>query len=212
MYASLTLPQRTQPEVVPPELPLPDVTLPDVTLLDATLPELATPRLATVPDAGPPYDCEIHGTACQAPVARSYPDPLNVAMAAPVTPVSEGPARAGSSPACTVAVWPRQFAQAIVESLAGTRPLRQILPWVTERAQAHIRSLVPLLRTDSRPRIQRILTSQPDSSVVEVTVIAGFGPRTRALALRFEHVAARPAAPGLPPRPARWLCTDIETG
>jgi hypothetical protein len=197
MYASLTS----------QELPLPELTLPEL-----TLPELATPRLVTVPDAGPPYDCEIHGTACQAPVARSYPDPLNVAMAAPVTAVAEGPARTSASPACTVAVWPRQFAQAIVESLAGTRPLRQILPWVTERAQAHIRSLEPLLRTDSRPRIQRILTSQPDFNVVEVTVIAGFGPRTRALALRFEHVAARPAAPGLSPRPARWLCTDIETG
>jgi hypothetical protein len=197
MYASLTLPELGTPELGTPEL---------------ALPELATPRLAAVPEAGPPYDCEIHGTACQAPVARSYPDPLNVAMAAPVLPAPVGPARAGSSPACTVAVWPRQFAQAIVESLAGTRPLRQILPWITERAQVHVRSLVPLLRTDSRPRIQRILTSQPDSNVVEVTVIAGFGPRTRALALRFEHMAARPAAPGLPSRPARWLCTDIETG
>jgi hypothetical protein len=69
-----------------------------------------------------------------------------------------------------------------------------------------------LLRTDSGPKIRRILTSRPDSDVVEVTVIAGFGPRTRALAMRFEHLAARPSAPGLPPRPARWLCTDIETG
>jgi hypothetical protein len=44
-----------------------------------------------------------------------------------------------------------------------------------------------------------------------VTVIAGFGPRARALAMRFEHLAARPSVPGLPPRPARWLCTDLET-
>jgi Family of unknown function (DUF6459) len=192
MYASLTLPELTLPELA--------------------LPDLATPRLASVPDAAPPYDCEIHGTACQAPVSRSYPDPLNVAMTAPVHSVAEGPARAGSAAACTVAVWPRQFAQAIVESLAGTRPLRQIMPWITDRAQTHIRCLVPLLRTDSGPRIQRVLASQPDTNVVEVTVIAGFGPRTRALALRFEHMAARPAAPGLPGRPARWLCTDIETG
>jgi hypothetical protein len=45
-----------------------------------------------------------------------------------------------------------------------------------------------------------------------MTVVACIGPRTRALALRFEHLAARQAAPGLPPRPARWLCTAIEAG
>ena len=73
---------------------------------------------------------------------------------------------------------------------------------------------MPLLRTGTGVRIRRILTSWTDADVVEVTVIAGFGPRTRALAMRFEHQAARTAAVGavgLPPRPARWLCTDIET-
>ena len=35
--------------------------------------------------------------------------------------------------------------------------------------------------------------------------------RSRALAIRFEHVPARSPVPGRPARPARWLCTEIET-
>jgi hypothetical protein len=56
------------------------------------------------------------------------------------------------------------------------------------------------------------MTSQPAVSVVEMTMVVGCGPRSRALALRFEHRPARPAAPGRPARPARWLCTEIEAG
>jgi hypothetical protein len=177
-----------------------------------TSPELAVPhmlRLASVPDTAPPYDCEVHGTACQAPPVPFYADPLDVAAMTPVLPVAGTP---DSAARCTVAIWPRQFAQAVIETLAGTRPVRQILPWSTERAQAHIRALAPVLRTGTGARIQRVLASQPAPTVVEVTVIAGFGVRTRAVAIRFEHIPERKAAPGLPTRPARWICTDIETG
>jgi hypothetical protein len=45
-----------------------------------------------------------------------------------------------------------------------------------------------------------------------MTVIVSFGPRPRALALRFEHVAEQPAAPGRLARPARWVCTAVEAG
>jgi hypothetical protein len=107
---------------------------------------------------------------------------------------------------------PRQLAQVMVEILAGLRPPRQMVLLTTDRVRAHIRGLAPLLAWDRRPRIQRIMTSWPTACVVEMTVVVNFGPRTRALALRFEHVAARQAAPGLPARPARWLCTEIETG
>jgi len=185
------------------------MTLPGLATPQLTTPKLATLRLASVPDAAPPYDCEAHGTACQVP-PHSFADPLDVAAMTPVRPASGNPARADAH--CTVGIWPRQFAQAIVETLAGTRPVRQIIQWSTERAQAHIRALGPLLRADTGARIQRVLTSQPAPAVVEVTVIAGFGSRIRAVAMRFEHVPERQAVPGLPSRPARWICTDIETG
>jgi hypothetical protein len=151
------------------------------------------PRLAMVPDGAPPYDGE----------ARREPEP------APARPVPPVPVAAEPGSAGAVA---RQFAQAITETVAGRRPFRQVIGSTTERVQDQIQQLIPLLRTDSGPKIRRILTSRPDSDVVEVTVIAAFGARTRALAMRFEHLAARPSAPGLPPRPARWLCTDIESG
>jgi hypothetical protein len=183
--------------------------------------------LIPVPDAAPPYDCDIHGTACQTP---SGPGAAGSTLgpgiggstlggpaggefaAADVAALGAKPVTPSPLASCVGAAWPRQFAQAIVETLAGTRPMRQLVPWTTERAQAHIRTLCPLFRSGSGPRIQRVLSSSPSANVMEVTVIAGFGPRTRALAMRFEHVAARQPAPGVPGRPTRWLCTDIETG
>jgi len=110
------------------------------------------------------------------------------------------------------AAWPRKFAQVIVEILAGSRPSRQIAAYTTERVRAHVDDLAQVLASGQRPRIQRIVTSRPAASVVEMTVVVSFGPRSRALALRFEHMPARQPAPGLPARPARWLCTEIETG
>ena len=162
--------------------------------------------LIAVPDTAPPYDCDVHGTACQSPGPPAVPAGGPPAVSLP------GPERTGPLASCVGAVWPRQFAQAIVETLAGTRPIRQLVPWTTERSLTHVRALCPSFRTDSGPRIQRVLSSSPSADVVEVTVIAAFGPRTRALAMRFEHIAARQPAPGLPARPARWLCTDLETG
>jgi hypothetical protein len=107
------------------------------------------------------------------------------------------------------AAWPGHFAQVVVEILAGARSTRQIIPCTTDRVRAQVGHLVPLLASDQRPRIQRIVTSCPAARIVEMTVVVSFGPRSRALAIRCEHVPARPATPGLPPRPARWLCTEL---
>jgi hypothetical protein len=99
----------------------------------------------------------------------------------------------------------------LAETLAGSRPASQIVPWTTERARAHIRRLGPLLAAGQRPRVQRVITSCPAEHVVEVAAIIGFGPRTRALAARLELASPRAAVPGRPAREARWLCTDIES-
>lgn len=189
--------------------------------------ELSALRLVEIPDAAPPFDCETHGAAC--PAARDLvkadayasgpgaADLVDVTRRA--TPVRAGEYRAGpaepgtpSATAGAMAAWPRQFAHVMVEILAGMRPARQIVPWTTDRVRAQIRHLGPLLVSDRPPRIQRIMTSRPAACVLEMTVIVSLGPRSRALALRLEHVAARPAVPGLPARPARWLCTQIEAG
>ena len=196
-------------------------------------------RLVTVPDSSPPYDCEAHGAACPARRDTAGPDTAGPGTAGPgaagrdtagadllgngqlLEPApSAGPASpAGSGSPATAraldrqgAAWPLQFAQVVVEILAGARSPRQIIPCTTDRVRAHIGELMPLLASDQRPRIQRIVTSRPTARAVEMAVVVSFGPRSRALAVRCEHLPARPAAPGLPPRPARWLCTELIAG
>jgi hypothetical protein len=190
-------------------------------------------QLISIPDAAPPYDCETHGAAC--PAARgAVGSARELALAGPpgsaggaAEPQPSRPAGAAAGPGLavsatglagttalvgTTAAWPRQFAQVMVEILAGVRPPRQVDPVTTDRVRAQIRRLGPVLAADRRPRIQRVVTSRPTAGVVEMTVVVSFGPRSRALAMRLEHVAARDAAPGRPARPARWLCTELETG
>jgi hypothetical protein len=178
--------------------------------------DLATLQLVRVPDAAPPYDCETHGALCPAP---SGPVPGRADAMGPADAVGPagGPRRAdgAGSPGLSgpaTAAGPRQLAQAMTEVLAGVRPARQLAACATDHVLARIRGLAPGFASDRRPRIQRVVTSRPAAGVVEMTVIAGFGPRTRAVAMRLEHIPARRAAPGLPPRPARWLCTALEAG
>ena len=137
--------------------------------------------------------------------------PLPQGDAGPPGPAAT-PAVAGQVRPSDIPAWPRQFAQVIVEILAGSRPPRQIVPWTTDRVRARIDLLSQVLASDQRPRIRRIMTSRPAARVVEMTVVVSFGPRSRALAMRFEHMPPRQPGPGLPVRPARWLCTEIETG
>ena len=55
--------------------------------------------------------------------------------------------------------------------------------------------------------VRRVLTSAPRRDVVEMTVIIGVGPRTRAIAVRLERARPSPARPG---RGRPWICTVIE--
>jgi Family of unknown function (DUF6459) len=107
---------------------------------------------------------------------------------------------------------PAQFARVIVETLAGSRPTRQLIPMTTESARSQLGLLATYLTSDRPPRLRRVVASQPSERVVEMTVIVSCGARSRALAMRLEHMPGRAATPGLPARPARWLCTEVETG
>jgi hypothetical protein len=103
--------------------------------------------------------------------------------------------------------WAGVFAQALAEALAGSRPARQIAPWTTEQARRRIRQLGPLLQDGPRPVVRRVLTSAPRRDVVEMTVVIGVGPRTRAIAVRLERARPSSARPG---RGRPWICTVIE--
>ena len=176
-------------------------------------------RLIEVPGGWPPYDCEVHGTACPAAREVSVPSPCaHWESGAPEGTDPPGPSltfsagRTADGPADPVVAWSRQFAQVIAEILAGARSPRQLAPWTTERVRDRISLLTQTLTPGQRPRIRRIVTSRPAARVVEMTVVLSFGPRSRALALRLEQLPGRQPAPGLPARPARWLCTEIEVG
>ena len=170
-------------------------------------------RLVQVPAGWPPYDCETHGAACpMAPPADTADAVVSRARAGPGPAAALGGAAAIGAGDATATVWARRFAQGIVEVLAGTRPAKQLAAHTTDRVRAKIGLLSQSLAAGQRPTIRRVFASRPTANVVEMTVVLGFGSRSRALALRLEHLPGRPATTGRPARPARWLCTDIETG
>jgi len=233
------MPPRTpSPDLRPaPEPPRPPVL--SRTAEAVTSPALPELRLVTVPDTAPPYDCEVHGTACPAQrdpagadlaaadlagAGQAGADPAGAwwwaqdpASWSPTVPPPAAPAPGlapvpGPAPATAGPSWPRQFAQVVVEILAGARSPRQIVPCTTDRVRARIASLTPLMAAGQPPRIRRILTSHPAAHAVEMTVVISSGPRVRALAIRCEQLPPQPAAPGRPGRPARWLCTELEAG
>jgi hypothetical protein len=199
------------------------------------LPDPAAVRLCLVPDSAPPYDDEVpSGEPERGREATNEPVPGGPASSGPASsgpardrPPSGGPA-AGAAPA-----WPSRFAQVLAETLAGSRPPRQIEPWTTQQAREHIYRLGPRMASVQRPRIRRVVTYRPASDVLEMAVVVGFGPRVRAVAVRLERSASCPAAdvggsagPGTPvnrgrpmvsdgvARPGepaeRWVCTAVE--
>jgi hypothetical protein len=193
---------------------------------------LAALRLVPVPDTDPPFDGDPPAGAPAA--AAHWPSGTGWGDLGPTTPGhAEAPAGARAATAVPAGSqagedWSRQFALLLTEALAGARPLRQILPWTTDRARAHLDKLMPLFSGGQRPRVQRVITSRPTRDAIEMTVVVGLGTRTRALAVRLERVfhpqggvarggGARSRLPGLAvPRaqaeqtPPQWVCTAIE--
>jgi Family of unknown function (DUF6459) len=171
------------------------------------LPDPVAVRLCRIPDPAPPYDTEVsHGTR-----------PKLLGSGTPVD--QSGPGRSPERPVPAPGAfpgWPSRFAQVLAETLAGSRPPGQMVPWTTEMARLHIERLGPQLASGQRPRVRRVVTYHPTSDVMEMTVVVGFGVRVRALAVRLERVGAHPQASqhrqpgGRQPGTPRWLCTAIE--
>lgn len=105
--------------------------------------------------------------------------------------------------------WARQFARLLAEALAGARPVRQLMPWTSQRAHVHIRRLMPLFGGGQRPHVLRVIATRPSREVIEMTVIVAVGTRTRALAIRLEQAGLRQLAASARCTPG-WVCTDIE--
>ena len=169
--------------------------------------DLSAMRLLTVPDVWPPGDSPpATAPQCQRPAGTAFAEQVG---------------NRADKQADEGRAWPRQFAVLLAEALTGARPVRQILPWLSQRGTVHLYRLLPLFSGGQGARVQRIMTTHPSPDVIEMTVIVAVGPRTRALAVRLTRAepTQRPPWRGkLPARtaehrsatPARWLCTDIE--
>ena len=190
----------------------------------APLPDAVAVRRLTVPDPAPPFDDEILAlTAGNGPVGAAAAGPVAAAQAdgegscgpeadsesdSPPRPPGPSGGQPGGAPRPDPGgAWPSQFAQVLAETLAGSRPAQQLTPWTTEQARKRIRQLGPMLATNQRPKVRRVITSAPAAGVLEMTAVVGFGPRVRALALRLERDQARPYRQGSD----RWCCTAIES-
>jgi hypothetical protein len=97
----------------------------------------------------------------------------------------------------------------LAETLAGSRPPRQIQPWTTQQAREHIQRLGPRMASVQRPRVRRVITYRPASDVMEMAVVVGFGSRVKALAVRLERSTENPPADVAEPG-GRWVCTAVE--
>lgn len=179
-------------------------------------------RLLTVPEVAPPFDGDLpgddatmpipggRGEACRDGGPRSSEDQdagRSVGMGH-----SQDTGHGPGAESDAGGDWPERFARLLTEALTGSRPARQLFPWTTERARTHLRKLMPAFSCAQRPRVLRVIITQPTRDVVEMTVIARLGPRTRALAVRLEAVRleAAPRTSSGDASAARWLCTDIE--
>jgi Family of unknown function (DUF6459) len=185
------------------------------------LPDPAAVRLCLIPDSAPPYDAEVAAAGPPGPPSGTSRGPAGIPGQAdrPGSPGRAGssaprppPAQPGSrgrpgSP--SVPGWPGRFAQVLAETLAGSRPPRQLVPWTTERARERIQRLGPQLSAGQQPRVRRVVTFLPTADAMEMTVVVAFGPRVHALAVRLERAGSGPSAAGRP-APGRWLCTTVE--
>lgn len=171
-------------------------------------------RQLAVPKGAPPYDDEAapacghdegDGGCLAAPPwippgpERHERDPGH--PVSPHSPGQQGDPGDPHNPGPPAGSWPGQFAQVLAETLAGSRPERQLAPWTTERARRQIRQLGPLFATGERPVVRRIMTSAPASGVLELTAVVGSGSRVRVLALRLERGSTGRG----------WRCTAIES-
>jgi hypothetical protein len=185
--------------------------------------DLSAIRLLELTDLGPPFDDDPAAARAGAETVAARHGVSGPGTAA-LTPRQDAAAAPGLD---ADGDWARQFARLLTEALSGARPVRQILPCTSDRARVQLRALMPLFAGGQRPRLLRVIATRPARDVIEMTVIAGLGARTRALAVRLQRAdpAERPPAwltpadpvgqrqvSALSARPAgpRWLCTDIE--
>lgn len=104
--------------------------------------------------------------------------------------------------------WAARIIAAIVEVVAGHRPVSQILRFTNGRVYADVarRATIvadqkaPARRKLGRPQVATVHLYRPDARSAEVAARIVMGARSRAIAARLEYVSNR------------WTCTSIAFG
>lgn len=104
--------------------------------------------------------------------------------------------------------WSAMFAQAVVESIGGDRPVTQLVRWTDRDVYRDLERRVQLVRLARpsgrsrviRPQVRSVHVFQPAPGRAEISVHVRHGQRSRALAARLEW------------RAERWVCTALELG
>lgn len=82
--------------------------------------------------------------------------------------------------------------RALLEAIAGVRPVGQLAPWVSPEVLTTLHSLVAARTARPAPAaLRRVLVSEPLPGIAEVTAVVQRGPRAEALALRLEGLDGR---------------------
>lgn len=148
---------------------------------------------------------ETQGTLALALLPRRDMPAIDDRPPAPVVPIDRR-MRHG------VEEWARRFAQAAVEVVGGDRPVSQLLRWASAEVYAdlHHRARVVARAGRHQPGLSRVQPVRPRvvsvrscfvrTDAVETSVHLKYGPRSRALAARFERVRQR------------WVCVALTFG
>ncbi|HEU4913524.1 MAG TPA: Rv3235 family protein [Actinomycetes bacterium] len=195
---------------------------------------IPTVRRLPVPVSEPPFDDEVAGrpvdTAPRGDLAHAVQGTLALAFVLP-TGVPSAPqappdlrlvppprpdaeadldeAEFGPQPTPRRALpeprhWSGRFAQAVVEVLAGDRPVAQLVRWTTTDVYDEVASRVldcgPARTEQPRAVVRSVHVTEPADGVAEVAAMVRRGLRTTAVALRLEGLDGR------------WQCTAIELG
>jgi len=106
-----------------------------------------------------------------------------------------------------VRAWAARFAQAVVETLGGQRPVSQLVRWTApdvhrdlQRRALLVRQAASGTRSRIRPQVRSVHVCRPAPRSAEVSVHVRHGARSRALAMRLER------------RDDRWTCTVLQFG
>lgn len=106
--------------------------------------------------------------------------------------------------------WVGRYVQAVVEIVAGERPVNQVTRWCRREVYADLSRRAELVaraagttapgrrRTGARPLVAGVRVCFLEHHVVEASARVRHGERSRALALRFDQVRDR------------WVCSALE--